>query len=702
LILDLLTTSALAVSTFIGLACLWLAVSVGLLNWRPAGEAAEGGSSPLLALLALALLVLSALFFLAHSALLGRGVLRPGVGAEFWWRVAWAPVVLVPYLWYVLGAGYSGPAALRRHRLPLLALGSMTLALLLVTQLGGLPRYEQTLGYEELQAPIGRVQLIVWLYLPLLLLCALLPVDALLRGLHDAGPRGDARRRVRPVLVGASLLLLVVGALAGGAALWVWRGGRSAPLLPSITALMAIDLLVCCLIAAGVLAVGSAVVSYEVFTGGALPRRGFWQRWLGTVLVLMLSALLAALLARLELRPIYGLLSTSAVATAAYALLGWQNDRMRAAFMTRLRPFLAGVMPRQSPLAPSSEAWQPLFIALCSDVLATDRACLLRRSGARSEIALRYGWLQQPPDARAVLAALDGGAAPGPLRDGRAHGATWLLPVGGPHVEGALLFDGRGAPQMYSDEEVELARACCERLLDALAGAQLTAVAVGLLRQRIAEVKVLSARQRRALHDEVMPGIHAALIHLSARADDGSLRLAPAAADSVIAALSDAHRRLADLIRAIPPVSPHRLEQDGLAAALQTMIERDFGEAFDGVAWHADPEAVEWSRGLPPFVAEALFYAAQEAVRNAARHGRGSSPQRPLHVEVSLRWCEGLRLGVADDGVGLEAPSVAGSGTGLQFHEAMLAVVGASMRVETRSPAGTLVTISLGEDTSPR
>jgi hypothetical protein len=107
LILDLLTTSALAVSTFIGLACLWLAVSVGLLNWRPAGDAgAEGGSSPLLALLAIALLLLSATFFLAHSAILGRGVLRAGVGAEFWWRVAWAPVVLVPYMWYALTAGW--------------------------------------------------------------------------------------------------------------------------------------------------------------------------------------------------------------------------------------------------------------------------------------------------------------------------------------------------------------------------------------------------------------------------------------------------------------------------------------------------------------------------------------------------------------------------------------------------------------------
>ena len=721
---DAITAIALAVSTFNGLACLWLSVSVALLNWRPAASGpSDTQQARLIPLLAVSLMGLSALFFMAHSALIGRDIFSSGVGPEFWWRVMWVPVLLVPYLWYSLSVLYSGPRALRRHRLALTLLGIATGLNLMLAQGGGLPSYDQTLRYESSQALQLGVPLVAWSDLPVLLLCALLPIDALLYGLHDPGQRSEARRRARPALIASSLLLLLAGILAALAILWVADDRRVRP-LPSIDAIMLVDVLVAAIIGLCILIVGNAIVSYEVFTGGALPRRGFLQRWVGTVVVLLTSALLTAVLVSIDLRPIYGLLAASAVATVAYALLGWQNDRIRAAFMIRLRPFLAAVAPLQSPLRVSGDTWQPLFIALCQDVLTTPRACLVHRTATGTEVALRYGWDDDRFDPQAMLLDLSSWnsnarvpkysgrsayrlATQAPtsipkLIDGRRYGVAWALPLGSGSLEGALLFDGRTDAAIYNEEEIDLAQACCERLLDALAGEQLTAVAVQLLRQRIAEVKVLGTRQRRVLHDEVLPDIHAALIHLgSARADQSGTLLPPETASAITKALSAAHRRLADLIRAIPPASPHHLERDGLAAAIQAMLQHDFAQSFEHACWYSEPQAEEYARTLAPFAAEVVFYAVQEVVRNAARHGRGNEVERPLHLEVAMTWNDGLHISINADGVGLDTRSATpGSGSGLLFHEAMLAVIGGHFTVTSKveEGSGTLAHISLGAD----
>lgn len=702
----LLSLAVVGVSTFNGLACLWLSVSVALLNWRPASTPApDEPPSFLLPALGVAQLALSALFFLAHSALIGRGLFTGGVGAQFWWVVAWMPLLTIPLLWYALSVVYSGPRAIRRHRWPLLLIGSMTLVALLTALRGGLPTYNQALNYEIASDDYLGVPLIAWIYLPTLLLCALLPIDALFVGLSQPDARSVARRRARPALIIGSLLLLVAGVVAASTLIWTLARLVHEP-GPDLLVAMAIDLVVCSIIGIAVLVVGSAIVSYEVFTGGALPRRGFLQRWVGTVVVLLASAFVTATLAYLALRPIYGLLSATAVATAAYALLGWQNDRIRATFMARLRPFLAGAAPRSLPLGTSDAAWQQLFIALCRDILGTPRACLVRRASNGPHVPLRYGWDEASlPDPGHVLnlftpsVGRNGTAQSksGVLLDGRPLGVSWVLPLGNTTLEGALLFDARRGSGLYSEEEIDLAEACCERLLDALAGAQLTAVALSLLRQRIAEVTVVGARQRRVLHDEVLPELHAALIHLgSGRASEEGVQLSSASAEAVTTALSTAHRRLADLIHAIPPASPHRIEDGGLIGSLENMVKRDFGHAFERIDWQVDDQAQDAAAQLSPFAAEVVFYAAQEAVRNAARHGRGADGERPLHLQVCIVGNDGLRLQIADNGVGIGAPSVStGSSSGLRFHEAMLAVIGGRLTASAPTTGGTLVSIIL-------
>ena len=98
---------------------------------------------------------------------------------------------------------------------------------------------------------------------------------------------------------------------------------------------------------------------------------------------------------------------------------------------------------------------------------------------------------------------------------------------------------------------------------------------------------------------------------------------------------------------------------------------------------------------VPPVAAEVVYYAVREAVRNAARHGRGDQTQRPLSLTVEVtaaqQW---LVVAIEDNGVGLTMPaSVTGSGQGLALHTAMLAVVGATLAIDNRPGTSLRITI---------
>ena len=97
--------------------------------------------------------------------------------------------------------------------------------------------------------------------------------------------------------------------------------------------------------------------------------------------------------------------------------------------------------------------------------------------------------------------------------------------------------------------------------------------------------------------------------------------------------------------------------------------------------------------------AEVLFYAAREAIRNAARHGRGTSQAAPLNLRIAAAWEPGgLRLAVEDNGVGVADQSTAerdGGGQGLALHSTLLAVVGGTLSVESEPGRFTRVLLCL-------
>jgi signal transduction histidine kinase len=248
---------------------------------------------------------------------------------------------------------------------------------------------------------------------------------------------------------------------------------------------------------------------------------------------------------------------------------------------------------------------------------------------------------------------------------------------------------------------MSLALACGQRILDTLRDHEAMLAVAGLLRRRIVDVKLLGAQQRRVLHDEILPQMHLALLRLEtlrAALHNNEQERAEQALNEAITDISSAHRQLAAMMRATTTSAPHRLERDGMMHAIYTMMQQDFRQAFDAIEWHVSEETMaQIDEIVPPAIAELIFAAIQEALRNAARHARGADIHRHLRVTIQATCHPHLEITVSDDGVGLlsASNSTTGTGGGLLTHSSLLAIAGGSLTISSAQDKGVTVRIFL-------
>lgn len=700
----LLDWVALSISLYNTILLLWLGLTV-LLNAerRTWGIWLTGGG-----------LMLGGLFFVSHSAMLGRGLYTPDVGMDFWWHLGWIPVVLLPIAWYVVMLWYAGffedpHSRLHRRQRPFLIL-ALLLAIGLVSLLAfgkGLPSYNQLLRLDLAAAPAWHgVPLLILIYPPYSLLCLSLPLDALARPGPSARVMGElARSRARPWLAATSIVLLAANLLVAATMVWLVLGmrfGREAydssySNLPVImlTTLIRFDAAIDALIAVAITLLGQAVVSYEVFTGKTLPRHGLVRHYRNAIILAAgYGAVMSAGLA-IQLRPVYVLLVTAGLVTAFYAMFSWISYDERERAIAGLRPFITSqrlyeqiaTHPVSAPL--DLDALTP-FRALCRDILGAQVAYLvpLGRLAPLAGPPLVYpeGPAPSLPALTEVAKALPSPHAMAvPLDPARFAGARWGVPLWSERgLIGVLLLGPKADGGLYTQEEIEIARASGERLVDTQAAAEIARRLMALQRQRLAETQVLDQRTRRVLHDDVLPRVHAALLSLGEASPDA------------VAQLTGVHQRLSALLREMPAGGAPEIARLGLLGALRQAVEDELAGSFDGVSWELAPGAEEQARAIPPLTAEVLFYAAREAVRNAARHGRAGDVARPLHLRIAAACRDGLEVTVEDDGFGLGAPpAIDGSGQGLALHSTMLAVVGGALTLDSAPGQYTRVVLAL-------
>jgi signal transduction histidine kinase len=474
------------------------------------------------------------------------------------------------------------------------------------------------------------------------------------------------------------------------------------PFLSLARAAAGLDLAIETLIAVSVVLTGQAIVTYEVFTGKALPRRGLLRFWQRALILAAGYSLLVGFSATLQIASIYSLLVSTALLVLFYALLSWRSYIEREHFIDSLRPFITSQKLYDQLLEtpdgkPVQEAERP-FRALCSQVLGASRAALI----PQGSLATLFGsTLAYPnPESAPVLKTVEVAAKATPdtlyipLEEGEACAAVWAIPLwSGGGLCGILALGEKLDNGLYTQEEIEIARTAGERLVDLQASAEISRRLMGLQRRQLAESQVLDRRARRVLHDDVLPKLHTILLSLSASkpSDETS---------EALTQLAEVHRQIADLLRDLPAATAPELRRLGLAAALQRVVEDELRPAFDEVSWQADPRAVQAADDLQPMQAEVVYYAARELVRNAARHARPTDSKLPLRLEARLDWKNGLEIQIQDNGVGLNNANgaQAGSGQGLALHSTLLAVIGGSLSIESEPGLYTCVRIYLPDE----
>jgi signal transduction histidine kinase len=702
--------AVMAVSLFNAILTLWLGLTV-LLNAerRSWGIWLTGGG-----------LLLGALFFVSHSVILAHDLREVGAGIDLWWQVGWFPVIASPLAWYVVMLWYAGyweaPAGnalspLRRRQRPGLAL-ALALGLALVGLLifaNPLPSYTRVAAFELAATPaLAGIPLLIVVYAAYLVLCITLALDALRRPEPSGRFMGDlARRRARPWLVAASLMLLLVSLLVAGAMLWIVANARQrvfAGLYPEMAVtIVGFDLVIDALVAIAIVLLGQAMVSYEVFTGRTLASRGLRRQWWNAVILALGFSVVVGESLATELRPIYSLLLATILMTLFYALFAWRSYAERERTMSYLRPFVASqrlyervlTQPPPASALPEVDAATP-FHALCRDVLNTRIAQLIPLGPLAPLVGppLTYpNDAPAPPALNEVVATLRSPrtlyVALDPARYG---GSQWAVPLWSERgLIGVLLLGAKRDDGLYTQEEIEIARASGERLIDTQASAEIARRLMRLQRERLAESQLLDRRARRVLHDDVLPRLHTAMLSLSG---------ANGASTDELTMLADVHSRISDLLHEMPTSTAPEVSRFGLVGALRKVVSEELGSAFDGVTWQLDPAAERDAQAISNLTAEVLFYAAREAIRNAARHGRGGDPARALHLCITLIQHDGLELHVEDDGVGLSAAqSIGASGQGLALHGTMMAVVGGTLAVESAPGQYTRVVLALPRST---
>lgn len=694
-----------AISLFNTILLLWLGLTV-LLN-------AERRTPGLW--IAGAQLLMGAAFFLSHSIILGYGQFVFGPGVNFWWRVGWIPVIGVPYTWYGVMLWYAGywsePVSelRRRHRYWfMITTGLVALVFGLLIFANPLPTFSQVAELKLNATPsIGGIPLLILIYPLYIATCISLSIDVLRRPAPSGRLMGDlARRRARPWLFAASFVQLGVSILVGLVMLGViLSAGRRVYDHTMAVTVAWFDLVIAGLITSAIVLVGQAIVSYEVFTGKPLPRGGLRRYWQRLIILAAGYAVAVSFSLTLPLKPIYSLMLSTALMIAFYALLTWRSYNERESYIERLRPFVASqrlyeqitASSLQSP--PELDAYPP-FQALCADLLGAQCAYLI----PLGPLAPLAGPPLVYPQAKdAPLPGL-GEIIPQwtnpqdlctPLDPGVFYGAAWGIPLWSERgLVGGLLLGEKVDGSLYTQEDFEIARAVCERLVDTQASAEMARRLMALQRQRLAESQVLDRQTRRALHDDVLPRLHAMMLDLSGG------KLPPHTTDEMMKSLGELHHQISDLLRELPPATAPQITRVGLIEALRQVVDGELKGAYDQVEWHISSDADARARDLPPYKAEVLFYAAREALRNAAKHAGWQQAAAPLYLRIRARWHDGFELSIEDNGrgVGGSGDAQRGSGQGLTLHSTLMAVIGGSLEMESTPGVSTCVILRIPDD----
>lgn len=653
-------------------------------------------------------LLLGSLFFISHTSIFVMGIDYEVRGILFWFQMGLTSITALPFAWYVMILWYAGfwedtnATLYRRQKYWFLISGILAISIFL-----------KLLFSQSLDSYIGlltqviepssfffNIPIFIIFYPTYIILCIGLALDALRKpGPSDRAMGTLARQRAWPWLVGTTLVFLLVSLMAGFIIIYTFLNTDIiASIFEKIILISAFDAVISGLIWLAVVLLGNAIVSYEIFTGKSLPRSGFLRQWQQVVLLATGYGITVSLAVLQNLRPIYSLIMIAMLMTAFLALLNQRSYNERKSYIENLRPFVTSeglfeqLLKQESP---EEINIQRPFEALARDVLNA-RVAYLIAWGPLAPLAgppLCYP-NNQEIEISGVAEIMSNAKSP----EARSYeilpenygGARWAVPLWSNRGQiGVILLGEKNDDGLYTQEEIEVAQTSGERLIDSKASAEISQRLMRLQRERLAESQILDQRARRVLHDEVLQQLHTAMIHLDTEKSEKTKQ--------AIDLLGQAHNDISKLLHDMPTTSLPEINRLGIIGALEKLAEEEFRQAFKQVSWEITPEAREQIKNITPLASEVLYYAAREAIRNAAKHGQNKT--NSLHLTLRIKMVKNkLHVEIEDDGIGVgikHATQKTSSGQGLALHSTMMAVVGGELTMESEAEKFTKVTLKL-------
>ncbi len=230
-----------------------------------------------------------------------------------------------------------------------------------------------------------------------------------------------------------------------------------------------------------------------------------------------------------------------------------------------------------------------------------------------------------------------------------------------------------------------------ERLLTSFAASAATAVATAQSvnaerhRQRIRATEEERGRWARELHDETLQGIAARRVVLSSALRQGGEELASAVAEAVEGMTSE----IENLRALITELRPATLDEIGLSAALEGLVERF--KASTGIQVVEDVAIASGAAeaALDPDLEVAVYRVAQEALTNVTKHADAT------RVELTVRRTGGqIEIEVTDDGAGFD-PGAESSGFGIAGMKERVELAGGGLEIATPDGGGTRIRAAL-------
>lgn len=199
------------------------------------------------------------------------------------------------------------------------------------------------------------------------------------------------------------------------------------------------------------------------------------------------------------------------------------------------------------------------------------------------------------------------------------------------------------------------------------------------------ELLEISNREQRRIGHDLHDGVCQQLVGIAYLTETLADRLQEkgagesAEAERISALLNTALTQTRGVARGLFPV---RLEENGLVSALEELAVNasSLFKVHCSFTCEQPPAKVDNSIALH------LYYIAQEAIANAAKHGRAANVRVKLEPEK-----ERYTLSIEDDGTGFVVAAPHPTGMGLRIMEYRARVIGATLEIQSRQGEGTTV-----------